>query len=570
MADRRDRAVLTDLTLLAGTALRLLAEDPMHALVQASRRVPARLRRHLAPGPGRPSLLRVLRAWLADHPDHANQILADLEPRGGPAERLRELLAVALGQLDVVLADPEASGSARARALWQLGRLTEAEAELAGVDSALARRIASEHRILQPGTRVELRRRSPVRGRGVLMALTNCQPWTRSGYTNRSQHILTALSEAGVPVAAVTRIGYPVTVGLPGRLVRHQVGTVPYHRLPTPSLAAAVDDRLGQQAHLIRELAKQLRPGVLHTTTDYTNAVAVRAVAEATGLPWVYEMRGMLELTWIASRPAAHRADVATSERVQLLRAKESELAQQADAVVCLSGVQRADLVDRGVAAEKILVAPNAVAQTLLEREPITPARARDRLGLPRAGFWVGTVTSMVDYEGLDTLVRAIALARAEGHDIRAALVGDGVSRPGLHQLVADLGLAQVVQLPGRVAPDRAPEWFEALDLFTVPRRDTPVCRMVTPLKPLEAMALRRPVMASELPALTEIIGAPGAGQMVAPDDPQAWATALIDAAEGSWTAAAAERGHDFAARRTWSRIAADYAALYDTLTKEP
>lgn len=539
----------------------------MLALVQAARRLPAGLRRRLEPRSGN-TVWHAFAAWLADHPETTRQILARRSPGTRGGDRLAEMLAIALGEDSI----PATTPSGRARELWQVGRLSEAEATVAGTDSALARRIGSERRLLQPGVTVGLRTPTPVTGgSGVLMALTNCRPWTRSGYTARSQQILRALTAQGIRAEAVTRIGYPVTVGLVARPVVHTVEGVRYHRLPVAGLEATIDARAGQQAHLIRRLAERMRPAVLHTTTDYTNAVAVRAVAEATGLPWIYEMRGMLELTWIASRPEQHRAAAAASERVRLLRAKEAELARAADAVICLSRVQRDDLVSRGVPIAKILVAPNAVDAALFERHVVSPAEARERLGLPRDGCWFGTVTSMVDYEGLDTLVRAIAAARAAGVDARGALVGDGVARPALQRLVCDLGLDGVVVLPGRVPPDQALAWHEALDVFCVPRRDTPVCRMVTPLKPLEAMALGRPVLASDLPALAEIIQDPGAGRLLPPGQVDAWAAAFAHAAESeAERTATGTRRRAGVARHTWSRLAADYADLYSRVSHRP
>ena len=567
-----DRAVLRDVRLVVATGARLLAEDPMHALVQVCRRLPGRLRRRLAPAPdAEPTLLRALAAWLADHPDDAARMVRDLPADAmlAPEQRLHELLTVALGVWTSAQDLPTPAG--RARAHWQVGDLTAATEQVSGSDTALGRRLESEHRMLTPGMRVDLVHSTPVRnGHGVLMSLTNCLPWTSSGYTARSHAICTALAARGEKVTAVTRIGYPVTVGLPARPVVHIIDGVPYHRLPIAALEPTLDGRAGQQAHLVRQLAREVRPAVLHTTTDYTNAVATRAAAEATGLPWVYEMRGMLELTWIASRPPHHRDAAADSERVRLLRAREAELAAAADAVVCLSAVQRDDLVARGVDPASILIAPNAVAPRVLERTPISPADAREALGLPREGTWVGTVTSMVDYEGLDTLVRAIARARARGQDIRGALVGDGVSRPGLCRLVEELGLGDVVHLPGRVPAATAVAWHEALDVFAVPRRDTPVCRYVTPLKPLEAMALGRPVLASDLPALAEVLGDPTAGRLLPPGDVDAWSDALVASAENpKWRAEMAARGRAHAARHTWTKVAESYAGLHQRLRED-
>ena len=212
-----------------------------------------------------------------------------------------------------------------------------------------------------------------------------------------------------------------------------------------------------------------------------------------------------------------------------MARAREAELSAAADHVVTISRALRDDLVAVGVPAERISLVPNAVDASLLERSAngTTPSKARARLGLPEDGFWVGTVSSIVDYEGLDVLVRAVALLRQEGLPVRCAIVGDGVARPGLGRLAARLGIEDLVLLPGRVPRDEAIAWHQALDAFVVPRLDTEVCRTVTPLKPIEAMALGRPVVASDLPALAEVVAEPATGLVAAPGDPVALAAAL-------------------------------------------
>ena len=212
---------------------------------------------------------------------------------------------------------------------------------------------------------------------------------------------------------------------------------------------------------------------------------------------------------------------------------------------------------------------PNAVDASLLERSAngTTPLKARARLGLPEDGFWVGTVSSIVDYEGLDVLVRAVALLGQEGLPVRCAIVGDGVARPGLGRLAARLGIEDLVLLPGRVPRDEAIAWHQALDAFVVPRLDTEVCRTVTPLKPIEAMALGRPVVASDLPALAEVVAKPATGLVAAPGDPVALAAALHRlAADPDLVARLGANGRRFARTRTWEAQAETYRTIYERL----
>ncbi|MBE6475772.1 MAG: glycosyltransferase [Actinomyces succiniciruminis] len=573
---------LRNLSLLADTAARHLAEDPLLLAVQSARRLPPGVRGRLAQAVGAgaagSSVRAALGAFLADRPAQAERALASAAPRSAVGRRLAAELAVQLGGVSPDVA-AQLPPSVRARELWSRGRLHEAVAVLDGVPGAQAQRarLRSQLALMSPGfalppvvpspARVGPRSDGPTR---VLHVLTNSFPHTQSGYAVRSHAVLRAQRRAGIEVRAVTRIGYPVTVGLVGAAGVDVVDGIDYRRLLPARLAPTPAARLVQMTRLLAQQVEDFRPHVLHTTTNFQNALVTRAVAESYGLAWVYEMRGVLEQTWVASRPADQQAEALASERFALLRAKETEMALAADAVVALSQVQREDLIERGVPAQRIRVVPNAVDDAVLEVPEVSAADARAGLGLPREGFWVGSVSSLVGYEGFDLLLEAVARCRANGVDVRCLLVGDGVSRPGLEARAVELGLGpEVCVLPGRVPPQEAVAWYQALDLFCVPRRDTPVCRSVTPIKPFTAMALGREVLVSDLPALREVITL-GGGDVFPAEDTVALGTALTAAAGRARNEVISGQNGTRpgvpAGLPTWSRNGGIYAALYEEL----
>ncbi|WP_449063189.1 glycosyltransferase family 4 protein [Planomonospora algeriensis] len=147
--------------------------------------------------------------------------------------------------------------------------------------------------------------------------------------------------------------------------------------------------------------------------------------------------------------------------------------------------------------------------------------------------------------------------------------MGDGAERPALLEQVAELGLEDLAILPGRVGPDEALQAQAAIDIFACPREDLRVCRLVTPLKPVEAMALGKPVVLSDLPALSELVGSEGAGLLVPPGDPEAFADAVAGLREDpARRALMGEAGRaEVAAKRTWSRVAETYRDLYRTIS---
>src|SRR5699024_11505085 len=156
--------------------------------------------------------------------------------------------------------------------------------------------------------------------------------------------------------------------------------------------------------------------------------------AAAAGLPWVYEVRGVLEETWAAAGASpAERAARRDSQRFALMRAKELEVAKAAAAVITLGETMRDHLVAGGVPEETITLIPNSVSEAVVDADVSrTPAEVRVGLGLPEAGIWVGTAASIVGYEGLDDLVDAVILARRQGTDLRLLIAGGGGAVPGL------------------------------------------------------------------------------------------------------------------------------------------
>ncbi|MDO4783507.1 MAG: glycosyltransferase family 4 protein [Propionibacteriaceae bacterium] len=550
------RRRLTDVVLALDTSVRGLMEDPLHFAVQVARRL------KLVGPPGRhhDGLLAAYRWFLADQPDQARDALSGMSQATGWRRRLARRLAVQLGMFRAEANDPP---RLRAQDLAQAGALSAA-ADAAPPGSRLAARLASERAVLAPAAQ----RSRGHRGHpsSALFLLTNSLPHTRSGYTVRSHEMLTALSAAGVEVNAATRIGYPTTVGILGSPLTSVVDGIPYHRLPAWRLPVRLDERVAAHTEAAARLLTRIRPGVLHCTTDYTNALVARELSSRFSLPWVYEMRGQLELTWVASRPESLRDEAAISERVRLLRAKEAELATDAHAVIVLSQVQREDLISRGVPPERIAVLPNATDPSLLNQD-LSPGQARVELGLPAEGVWVGSVSSLVGYEGFDVLLDAVARCRTNGIDVRCAIAGDGVSRPGLAAQAEALGLGDAVVLPGRQPRDRAALWHQALDAFAVPRHDLAVTRVVTPLKPIEAMALGRPVIASDLPALAELAKTPGSGLLTTPGDADSLAEAIGRlAADEGLRSRLASNGRRFAAGRTWPANAARCRQIYQDI----
>jgi len=399
----------------------------------------------------------------------------------------------------------------------------------------------------------------------VLHLLTNSLPHTGSGYAQRTHSVLAAQQAAGWQTQAVTRLGYPVQVGKVLARETDVIEGVSYRRLLPARLAKTLDGRLQQQADGLMVIARRFRPSVLHTTTHFTNGLVTRAVAGSLDIPWVYEVRGQLADTWASTRGPEAR----DSERYRLFQEREAEVMRSADLVVTLGEAMKAGILASGVPEDKIVICPNAVGGDFL-KEPSEPRQARRAVGLPEDGLYIGTVSSLVGYEGLNDLVEAFALLAPEFPALRLLIVGTGSAGPALQEQVRRLGLGHRAIFTGGVPRSKTPLYHQALDAFVVPRRNLDVTRSVTPLKPVEAMASGRPVVASDLPALREIVDDGLSGLLVEPENPAALAIALgkLLGDEGLRSDLGRRGRQDVLHNRTWAANAAAYERSYQKLRR--
>lgn len=587
----RPRQIARNTRLLLQSAAQHAVDDPALLVVQVSRRLPFSVR----VGAGR-ALRTVagvlpggqgaaaLGAYMAGDTTAATELIArNTDSRS----RMRGEVAVLLQRTDLL--SPSAAPQTRARAAWAHGDLSGAVAVLESAGkgaSRYARRLRNELQLLGPGYRLPSSRSEAStrvvfgdQSLRVLHVLTNSLPHTQSGYSLRTHRILTALREQGVDSVAITRTGYPVMIGKPLAADEDVVDGIRYFRALPNRLPQTQEERLMAEVERALELVEEFRPHVIHATTNYYNALVAQAVAAATGLPWILEVRGLMEKTWVATLPTTEgRTAAAASEKSRMVAAREAELATAADAVATLSQTMVDELSARGVASERIVTVPNGVDRALLD-ENLSPREARALLGLGMDDcFLVGAVSALVDYEGFDTLLRAAAriIRGTQAPEplrtrLRVVLAGDGTAAPALRALATELGISDRVLMPGRVSRHSARHWTQALDVVTVPRRDVEVARAVTPQKPVEAMALARPVIVSDLPALRETV-LDADGNACAMTVPAGSAERLADAIcelarDDEKMSQLSTQGRAVATQRTWPALVRRYEKLYLDIT---
>ncbi|MDE2154346.1 MAG: glycosyltransferase, exosortase A system-associated [Xanthomonadaceae bacterium] len=309
----------------------------------------------------------------------------------------------------------------------------------------------------------------------------------------------------------------------------------------------------------LAEVVDSVRPDILHAHSPVLDALPALAVGRATGIPVVYEVRAFWEDAAV---------DLGTAReggaRYRLTRALETRALQRADAVTTICDGLRGDMLERGISADRVTVIPNAVDIARFRSTASVDAKLLEEYGLAR-GYTLGFAGSFYAYEGLDLLLRAMPLVLQAVPQARLLLLGGGPQEDALRALANSLGLERVVHFVGRVPHGEVTRYYGVMDIMVYPRISRRLTELVTPLKPLEAMAMGKLVAASDVGGHRELIRDGHNGHLFPAGSAEAIAQCLATLLK---THAGRDRvianGQEFVEReRTWSASVARYRAVY-------
>ena len=383
----------------------------------------------------------------------------------------------------------------------------------------------------------------------------------QSGYTFRTRAILTAQQRRGWQVAAVTGPRH----GAAGADVE-TIDGITFHRSPPRTGSGGALGEIADIAAFARRIGRAVdafRPDLIHAHSPVLDALAALWVARRRRLPLMYEIRAFWEDAAVGNGTGREG-----SWRYRTTRALETWAVHRADAVAVICEGLKGDLVARGIAPDKITVSPNGVDMTVFGQEPPRDAALAAELGLDGADV-LGFIGSFYDYEGLDDLIAAMPALVARRPSARLLLVGGGPMAEALRAQATASPVAGHIHFVGRVPHTEVERYYGLMDVMAYPRKSMRLTDLVTPLKPLEAMAQRRLVAASDVGGHRELIRDDDTGTLFAADDPAALATAVagLFAERSGWDARKA-RARAFVEReRDWAVNVGRYEAVYRGLT---
>ena len=396
----------------------------------------------------------------------------------------------------------------------------------------------------------------------ILHVLDHSLP-THSGYTFRTRALMKAQASKGWDVAGVTGLRHPEP-GPDGETVD---GLTFYRTPPIAPARAPIREwrEIGALAKRVEALARQWKPDVLHAHSPVLDGLAALRVGKRLGIPVIYEIRAFWEDASVGNGTGREG-----SLRYWLTRQFETHAAKSADAVAVICEGLRGDLIARGIDADKITVSPNGVDLELFGDPPPRDNSLADTLGIAADDAVIGYIGSFYDYEGIDDLIAAMPALVAVQPRARLLLVGGGPMEAALKAQAAVSCAAAQIHFVGRVPHHEVERYYSLIDILAYPRKKMRLTDLVTPLKPLEAMAQGKLVAASDVGGHRELIEDGVTGTLFAPDEPKSIADALAKLLEnrGIWAQRRRTARIFVETHRNWSSNILRYEPVYQRLLR--
>ena len=387
-----------------------------------------------------------------------------------------------------------------------------------------------------------------------------------SGYTFRTRSILQEQRALGWET-------YHLTSPKQGAVkqAREEVDGLTFYRTEPASGALSKLPVLNQLAVIdalakrLLEVAKEVKPDVIHAHSPALNAVAALRVGRKLGIPVVYEIRAFWE-----DAAVDHGTSKEWGLRYRLTRGMETWALKRVNAATTICEGLRAEIVSRGIPAQKVEVIPNAVDIGDFSTDGVRDEALAAQLGLEGRTV-LGFIGSFYAYEGLDILLNALPAMLAKRPELRVLLVGGGPQDENLRQQAKDLGVADSVIFTGRVPHSEVQRYYNLVDVLCYPRHKMRLTDLVTPLKPLEAMAQGRLMVASDVGGHKELIEDGRTGVLFKAGDAQALAAkvlALLDTPQ-QWPEFRQRGRHFVEAERNWAASVARYKQVYGGVARK-
>lgn len=316
-------------------------------------------------------------------------------------------------------------------------------------------------------------------------------------------------------------------------------------------------------AKYVLDVARKTKPSIIHAHSPFYCGLIASWVSKSIGISSIYEIRGV----WEGSSASVKNSKIYLPQKV--MGFLENRAIQSADAIVVISKHLKEELSYRGINNNTYIV-PNGVDTTKFthkekSRKLLKELHLEEKIVLG----YIGTFSA--EYEGIEYLIKALPLIINKHPQVVLLLVGDGRMKEMLVKLSKKIGVCESIVFTGKIPHDRISEYYSVIDISIFPRKRTRETELVTPIKPLEAMAIGNPVIGSNVGGMKELISDGVTGILFEAEN-------VNDLAEKCLYLIEAQEKRDILRRqakewvlrnRDWLKVVQQYKRIYDNLYQD-
>jgi len=338
----------------------------------------------------------------------------------------------------------------------------------------------------------------PIPGR-VAYVVSHGQSYASNGYAVRTQGIAKALNEHGLETLCFVRQGRPWDLGVSGESITPEMnidGVRYIHtRWPNNKKPKTNEEKLLAGADALEQLFRIYRPSAVLAGSNFLAGLPAWVAAQRLGVPFHNEVRGFWELS-----QAAREDGFETTDRFREDAERDTFVAQQAGSVFTLNEPMKQELIKRGVSEKNILIVPNGIDKLPEPKQP--SSTQQNELGIKPGEKVVAYIGSHNEYEGLELLFDACESLVNAGQPIKLLMVGD--KQPLTHPTKKSINSQNAPWLiqTGRIPHEQMADYYALADVVVIPRKSLPVCQLVPPIKVVEALSYRKPLVLSDIAPL--------------------------------------------------------------------
>lgn len=347
----------------------------------------------------------------------------------------------------------------------------------------------------------------------IAYVLHNTLPYASGGYATRGHGLGEAIQDKGFEIVMIGRPGFPLDIKREMResevLTEQNIDGLNYTFTLSPRRdKTSLQEFIELAAEELTKKFMEVRPSIIIAASNHLTGLPALIAARKLGIPFIYEVRGFWEITRISREP-----EFEYTEFYKILCDLETIVADRADHVFTLTTPMLEELEARGVTSNKITLLPNSCNPDRFEPK-LRDYELASTLNIPNHVPVVGYIGTFVQYEGLDHLAEACGLLKSRNIEFRLLIVGNentatnekGPITQKILEVAKLFDFEDWLIMPGRIPHEEVEAYYSLIDVAPFPRKPQPVTEMVSPMKPLEAAAMKKAIIVSSVRALTDMI----------------------------------------------------------------